>query len=286
MSELRWHPFLGQWVSVATHRQNRPQLPRNWCPFCPGSGRVPDQYGVLIYPNDYPALDPPGGCDVLLYSSDHSLKPSDMTGEQWRAVVDLWAARCGELEARPGVAYVGVFENQGEAVGVTMPHPHGQIYAFPFEPAFVAIERARAAAAGRCIGCDVVAEEASGGALVIARSDHFVAFAPSFGRFPTETHIAAREHREGLSELSPEERADLASLIRVMRRKYDRLYGFPMPLMMVVQQATHLRIEFLPLQRSADKLKYLASCESGYGTYLNDTRSDETAERMRKIDAE
>ncbi len=283
MSELRWHPYLGQWVVVSTNRQQRPQNPLDWCPFCPGSGHVPDAYDVLVYPNDYPAFDPPGACEVVLYSSEHNRLPSELPEERWRAIVDLWAERCAEYERRPGVRYCGVFENQGEAVGVTMPHPHGQLYAFHFLPAFIEIELAQAAKSAVCPGCDVVRIEALAGPLVIAETSSFCAFAPSFGRYPSETHITARNHRVRLSELASQERAELASLIRLMRRKYDALYEAPMPLMMLVQQSTHLRVEFLPLMRSATKLKYAASCESGYGTWLNDTLAAETAERMRAI---
>jgi len=284
MSDVHWHPFLGQWVVIAENRQDRPQLPKEWCPFCPGSGKVPETYEVHVYPNDFPALGPPGGCDVVLYSSDHHALPSDLPVERWSAIVDLWADRCREFESRGGVRYCTVFENQGEAVGVTMPHPHGQIYAFPFLPAYIEIELVNAAKAKGCIGCAVVAREGSaGGPLVIAENEAFTAFAPSFGRFPTEAHIAAKRHRVKLTDLEASERADLASLIRIMRRKYDRLYEAPMPLMMLVQQATHLRIEFLPMQRSETKLKYLASIESGCGTFLNDTRFEETASRLRSI---
>ncbi len=209
-----------------------------------------------------------------------------MTVVQWTAIVDLWAHRCREHETRPGVLYCGVFENQGEAVGVTMPHPHGQIYAFPFLPAYVELELAEAAKADGCLGCAVVEREGMGFDYAIAHNENFCAFAPSFGRFPAEVHIVARRHRVRLSELSAPERADLAALICIVRRKYDRLYGFPMPLMMVVQQATHLRVEFLPLQRSETKLKYLASVESALGTWLNDTIPEETAHRLRAIAAE
>src|SRR5216684_5169988 len=126
-SELRWHPLLRQWVAVAAHRQGRPQMPENWCPFCPGSGRVPDDYDVYLYPNDFPAFSgAQGACDVVLYSPDHNLLPSELPEEQWRKIVALWTRRTAELSANPVVEYVSVFENTGVAIGVTMPHPHGQ----------------------------------------------------------------------------------------------------------------------------------------------------------------
>jgi UDPglucose--hexose-1-phosphate uridylyltransferase len=134
VSELRWHPLLEQWVVVTTHRQDRPQMPADWCPFCPGSGRVPDDYDVALYPNDFPAFsfeDPsaPGACDVVLYSPEHSKLPSELPVEQWEKVIALWTRRTQELAADPRVKHVAVFENTGEAVGVTMPHPHGRPWA-------------------------------------------------------------------------------------------------------------------------------------------------------------
>ena len=290
MSELRWHPLLEQWVVVAAHRQDRPQMPAGWCPFCPGSGRVPEVYGVHLYRNDFPAFsfdDPgaPGACDVVLYSPEHDRLPSELTAGQWEKVVELWTRRTAELERDPRVKHVAVFENAGEAVGVTMPHPHGQIYAFPFVPPRV--ERELRAAEefrhreGLCLHCRVLADETRDGRRVIAENSTFIAFAPSFARFPFETQIYARRHLVGLARLTGAEISDLASMVRTMRRKYDGLFGFPLPLMMAVQQAGHLYIEFLPLQRSPTKLKYLAAAESSLGTFLNDVPPEEAAERLR-----
>jgi UDPglucose--hexose-1-phosphate uridylyltransferase len=151
VSELRWNPLLREWVAVASARQDRPQMPKDWCPFDPGSGRVPDHYDVHLYPNDFPAFsldsepfDPQpglfkttgarGACDVVLYHPDHNLPPSRMSVDHWKLVVALWTRRYAELAARPDIRYVLIFENTGVAIGVTMPHPHGQIYAFPYIP--------------------------------------------------------------------------------------------------------------------------------------------------------
>src|ERR1035438_251379 len=139
-AELRWHPLLRQWVGVAAQRQGRPQLPEDWCPFCPGSGQVPGHYDVHLYANDFPALsfeNPPfsadgglltatgarGACDVVLYSSDHRQLPSELKVEQWEKVIGLWTSRSVELFKQADVQYVCVFENTGVAIGVTMPHP-------------------------------------------------------------------------------------------------------------------------------------------------------------------
>ena len=310
-SELRWHPLLREWVAVAAQRQGRPQLPEDWCPFCPGSGRVPDQYDVHLYSNDFPAFsfdNPPfspgtslfrttgarGACDVVLYSPSHQLLPSQLTAGQWIKVIELWTKRTRELFANPDIRHVSVFENTGVAIGVTMPHPHGQIYGFPFIPPLVQKELDSAALHYReqseCLYCRILAGELEDGRRLVASNDSFVAFLPFFGRFPTELHIYARRHLDALLQLTEKETRDLASLLKIVRQKYDNLYGFPMPLMMLLRQRPavgayphfHFHIDFLPIQRSATKLKYLAAVESGCGTFLNDTRAEEQAALLRK----
>ncbi len=292
MSELRWHPLLEQWVAVTSHRQDRPQMPADWCPFCPGSGRVPETYDVHLYPNDFPAFsfhDPgaPGACDVVLYSSEHNRLPSEMPVEQWEKVVGLWTRRTAELEPDPRVKHVAVFENAGEAVGVTMPHPHGQIYALPFVPPRLDRELSSALAfeqrERKCLYCKILDDEQREGTRVISENSSFVAFAPSFARFPYETLIYSRRHAAGLVALTADERRHLAAIILQMRKKYDGLFRNPMPLMMRVHQISHLYIEFLPLQRSATKLKYLAAVESTLGTFLNDVVPEEAATALRGV---
>ena len=187
-----------------------------------------------------------------------------------------------------------VFENCGEAVGVTMPHPHGQIYATPFLGPTVEkeVESTRQYSQthnGACLFCDLLAEELERQERVVASNEHFVAYVPFAARFPAETAIYARRHVRTLPELTSAELDSLAQMISVMRKKYDNLYGFLMPLMMAVKQAPlrqkdspyHFHIQFLPLQRSATKLKYLATMETGYGVFLADTAPEEMAAHLR-----
>jgi len=295
MSELRWHPLLKQWVVVTAHRQDRPQMPSHGCPFCLGSGRVPDTYDVCLYPNDFPAFslddpDAPGACDVVLYSPEHTRLPSELPVSQWEKIVRLWTHRTTELASDPRVKHVMIFENAGEAVGVTMPHPHGQIYAFPFLPPRIERELASIAAhrqkTGECLHCTILQDEQRDGQRIILESPHFVAFAPHFARFPYETVIYARRHAVSLGELQADEAQDFAAILSRMRKKYDALFEskmpqFPMPLMMVLHQSAHFYVEFLPLQRSATKLKYLASVESSSWSFLNDVLPEQAAEALR-----
>lgn len=315
MHQLRWHAVLRQWVVVSTHRQERPQMPADWCPFCPGSGQVPDNYDVYLYPNDFPAFsfsadpfDPKaaqlfgvtgarGACDVVLYSPNHTLAPSKLSVESWNKVVELWTQRTSELAEHSDVACVAAFENCGEAIGVTMPHPHGQIYAMPFIPPTLAAEVASSGEyasthEGNCLFCRLLQEELSQAERVVAQNDSFVAFVPFAARFPAEILIYSRRHVRTLPELTVQERTHLAEIISLIRRKYDNLYGFMLPLMMLVKQAPlrdshvpyHFHMQFLPLQRSATKLKYLASIETGYGTFLADTRPEEKAQELRNTE--
>ena len=285
-------------------------MPRDWCPFDPGSGKVPDAYDVFLYPNDFPAFSeeyPPfspetglycvtgarGTQDVVLYSPNHNLQPSQLTVEQWAKVIDLWIRRTTELYANPDIVYVQIFENTGVAIGVTMPHPHGQIYGMPFVPPLVEREFESASQyqrdKGRCIYCDILRRELDESTRIVSTNESFVAFLPFYGRFPTEMQICARRHFQKLADMSDTERGDLASLLSAVRKKYDNLYGFPMPLMMMLRQGTvdgdeayfHFHIDFLPIQRSPKKIKYLAGIESGCGTFLNDTRAEEQAAILR-----
>ena len=268
---------------------------------------------MYLYPNDFPgfapnadpftAIDSPapfavngprGACDVVLYSPEHTLPPSKLSVENWRKVIDVWTSRTADHAANPDIALVAVFENCGEAVGVTMPHPHGQIYATPFLGPTVEKEVESAlhhskAHNGACLFCDLLSEERKRNERIVTSNEHFAAFVPFAARFPAETAIYARRHVRTLLDLTSNELDSLAQIISVMRKKYDNLYGSLMPLMMAVKQAPlqrkdapyHFHIQFLPLQRSATKLKYLATMETGYGVFLADTAPEEMAGHLR-----
>jgi len=288
-------------------------MPKDWCPFDPGSGRVPDNFDVLIYPNDFAAfsLDAPpfspeaglyaktgarGSCDVVIYHPEHNLAPSQLSVEHWGKVVDIWIRRHQELTAQPDIQYVYIFENTGVAIGVTMPHPHGQIYAFPFVPPLIQSELHAASDHLRdhdeCIYCRILREELAAGERLVTANADFVAFVPFFARWPGEMQICARRHFGSIPELTGGEAANLAAIIKKVRMKYDNLWGFQLPLMMLLRQSPakgqhpyfHFHIDFYPIQRSSTKLKYLAGVESGAGTFLNDTVAEDKAREFRETD--
>ena len=300
-----------EWVSTASHRQHRPQMPRDWCPFCPGSGRVPDDYDVFIYPNDFaaftiPALPPAvegddfypvrpshGKCDVVLYHPDHNTSIPQIPVEHLTRLVKTWRKRFGEMKATPGIRYVLIFENKGEVIGVTMPHPHGQIYSLPIIPPIIKKELAAARAHNRkhhsCLYCDILQKERKAKLRIVAENRAFTAFIPFFARWPYEMHVYPRRHLGTLDEFKPSEEKALAEMLQWVTRKYDNLFQMSFPYMMLLHQAPtrgrhpyyHFHIEFYPPHRSKDKLKYLASVETGAGTFLNDSLAEEKARELR-----
>ena len=320
MSELRWHPFLQQWVITATHRQDRTFLPpEDYCPLCPTRpGGFPTEvpaetYDVVTFENKFPSLqrEPPapavapdalspvspasGVCEVVLYSPRHHETLASMPLVRIAHLARVWQDRYRALSARPDVKYVLVFENKGEAVGVTLHHPHGQIYGFPFLPPVPEREldafRRHRAAHGECLMCASVKGELADGRRVILEGERFVAYVPFFARYPFETYLAPRAHQPSMDAWTDEDVVDLAAVLKGLLTKFDALFSKPFPYIMVVHQApvggdpaeSHLHFEFYPPLRSASRLKYLAGCESGGGTFINDTLAEESAAELRRV---
>ena len=311
IAELRWNPLLEEWVAIAAHRQERPQMPKGWCPFCPGSGKVPEHYDVHIYHNDFPtfALDvsnpttsastlypvakAQGVCDVVLYHPDHNTSLPQLPHQHLVKLVRLWQQRFIELKQNATIKYIFIFENKGEVIGVTMPHPHGQIYAFPYIPPKIVVElnasRKYYLKHQQCLYCVILQQELAEKTRIVTENFSFLAFVPFFARWPYEVHIYAKRHCQTIDELQEREVSDLAQILKTVTQAYDQLFGFSFPYMMVMHQAPvdlaypdyHFHIEFYPPHRSKTKLKYLAGCESGAGTFINDTIPEEKAAELR-----
>ncbi len=319
MSELRWNPQLREWVMTATHRQDRTFLPpRDYCPLCPAGRSVApteierQDFQVAVFENRFPSLqrNPPppavegtpltpvrpsvGACEVVVYTAQHDATASDLGLRQLELLIAVWARRTLDLGARPEIDYVFAFENRGEAIGVTLHHPHGQIYAYPFIPPL--IEREVAAARQhwdrrRCLWCALLEQELGDGRRIVIRTERWLAGVPFFAHWPYEIHLTPRRHIGWLHELDDAELAELARLLKTVLLKYDRLFGFSLPYIMAVHQRPtdgadhdgyHLHVEFYPPNRTADKLKYLAGSEAGAGAFINDTLPEETAARLRE----
>lgn len=315
--ELRWNPLLDEEVIISTARQERTFLPPDeYCPLCPTRGEYATEissqdFEIVVFENRFPGLRldapaPPSGtalqargraagaCEVVVYTPQHEASLAALPVEAVRHLIDVWADRYAELGALPDVRYVFVFENRGKEIGVTLTHPHGQIYAFPFVPLQVEREQRASAAhherTGRCLQCDVIAGERDACERIVAEDGGIVAYVPFAARLPYEVHVAPAEHRQSLLELTDDERDALARTLRTVQAAYDRLWDTPMPYTMSMhQRATdgieragdHLHIEFMPLYRSRGRLKYLAGVETGAGTFLNDTSPEEKAAELR-----
>ena len=322
MTERRYDPITGEWRMFASKRQDRTFLPpEEFCPLCPTKeGGPPTEiplpaFDVAVFENRFPSLlrQPPaaavagselypvapstGANEVVVYSDDHHLGLADMEVARIARVIEVWADRYAELGSRNEVAYVFIFENRGVPIGVTLHHPHGQIYAYPEVPPRVRRELDVAATHiedyGTCVYCDVVARERSDGIRVVTTNRSFLAFVPFAARFPYEIHVASLRHAASLLDLTDPERLALAEVVRAVIRGYDRLFGFPLPYVMSMHQAptddgehqhiSHFHMEFTPLHRTADKLKYLAGSELGAGAFINDTAPEDTAARLRTV---
>ncbi|HET7560477.1 MAG TPA: galactose-1-phosphate uridylyltransferase [Limnochordia bacterium] len=317
MSELRRHPFLGTWVITATHRQDRTFMPpKDFCPLCPTRpGAHPteipaEDFEIVVFDNRFPSLQSPppepaigprpyapvrpaaGVCEVVVYSPDHETTLAELPRERVVDLVRVWTERYTALCRRPEVEYVFIFENRGEAVGVTLSHPHGQIYAYSFIPPVLATELAHSAAYhdehGRCLMCDILADERAQAVRLVAENRHFVAFIPFFARYPYEVYLAPKGHRTALPEFSAEESASFAAILQAVVKKYDALFGFTLPYIMAMHQAPaagaghyHFHVEFYPPNRTATKLKWLAGSESGAGTFINDAAAEAKAAELR-----
>lgn len=324
MSELRWHPLRREWVITATHRQDRTFLPPpGHCPLCPTRPGAPPteidrpDFDIVVFENRFPSLSerPPrpavegteltpvapafGRCEVVVYTPRHDTTLAEVDVRRIRHLIGVWADRTRELAAVDGVAYVYVFENKGESIGVTLHHPHGQIYAYPAVPPIPAEESAAAREhrdeTGGCLWCGLVEQEERDGRRLVLGSEHWQAVVPFYARWPYEVHLTARRHLGWLQELTPTEVEDLARTLKALLMKYDALFGFSLPYVMAVHQrptdggdheSYHLHIEFYPPNRTERKLKYLAGSEAGAGAFINDTLAEEKAEELRRCEPE
>jgi len=237
-----------------------------------------------------------GACEVVVYTDQHEASLNTLSPAQLSDLTDVWTNRYEQLGSRPDVKYVYIFENRGEAVGVTLHHPHGQIYGYPFIPPVAATElragRAHSKRKGTCLQCDLVERERKENRRVLFDQSGLVAYVPSFARWPYEVHVVPAKHVGALPELSAVTRKALGIALQRVTRAYDRLFNVPMPYMMVIHQRptdgqrhpeAHLHVEFYPLLRMAGRLKYLAGGETGAGTFVADGFPEEKAAELRKV---
>lgn len=314
MAELRWHPLIKDWVMIASHRQGRPQMPKDWCPFCPGSGKVPEKYDVLKYDNDFPALsqnplvpddvgndffkvkEAYGKCEVILYSPLHTITLPELSEQHVRKLVDLWIERFVELSKDKKIKYIFIFENRGEVVGVTMPHPHGQIYGYSVIPKKIELELDSCSQYynknKRCLICDMLKEEQKFKKRIIFENNSFSVVLPFFTEYPYGVYIISKNHKQNIAQFDNKEKDDLAKTIRETAGMLDCLFDNKFPYMMCMHQNPvndidtsmfyHFHIEFFPPMRSKTKQKFNASSETGVWAHCNPTSPEEKADELKE----
>ncbi|RJS75671.1 galactose-1-phosphate uridylyltransferase [Candidatus Bathyarchaeota archaeon] len=312
--EIRWDPILAQWIIVAGKRGKRPLLPEGYCPFCPGSEEVPEKgWTVLSLPNKFPALRPDapppdikydrlyrckpakGVCEVIVYTPQHNASLADLSVENIKAVIDLWTSRFEELGSLDYVKYVFIFENKGRIIGVTLDHPHGQLYAFPFIPTLIRRELASSKQywrrTGTCLFCTIIQKEQKDEVRVVCENEDFICFLPFFAHWPYGVHIYPKRHREALTDLTETEKVSFAAILKKVLLKFDNLFNMSFPYMMVLHQRPtdgkpypyyHFHVEFYPPYREKNKIKYFASVETGSGTVTFDYTPEMKAKELRE----
>jgi UDPglucose--hexose-1-phosphate uridylyltransferase len=315
-SHLRWHPLIGEWVAYATHRQDRTFLPpAETNPLAPTIDlarptELPaGDWEVAVFENRFPSLsehvEAPevpgvttapgrGRCEVVVFAQDAAASLAALPVERIALILEVWGDRTREL-AHAGCAYVLPFENRGVEMGVTLHHPHGQIYGYGFLPALQARTAAALVAHHARTGSDLVCKLAEGeralGTRVVVQRTHATAFVPPFARFPFETWITPRRAAPDLAGLTPPERADLAACLKEALQRLDGLWQRPMPYLLTVNQKPTglagpgwtVRIEIWPVRRAREKLKYLAGTELGAGVFASDMTPETAAAQLRAL---
>jgi UDPglucose--hexose-1-phosphate uridylyltransferase len=317
---LRWHPLRGEWVDYAAYRQERTFLPpAEFNPLAPATS--PEQptelpagdYDVAVFQNSFPSLTqdaheasssivetrPANGvCEVVVYTQNPKTSLGDLPLSQIELILEVWADRYHELSSQPGIRYIMPFENRGVEVGVTLHHPHGQIYAYPFVPPIAAREleqqRKYFEQKGKAMLEDLIAEELRDGRRILFNGESTVAFVPAFARYAYEVWIAPKICKASLADFNEAQRADFACALKTVLLKYDGLWNRPFPYVMILHQApvgsspheSHFHIEFYPPYRSAAKLKFLAGSELGAGMFTSDTLPEEKAAELQAVNVE
>ncbi|MEO6793921.1 MAG: galactose-1-phosphate uridylyltransferase [Mycobacterium sp.] len=330
-SQLRFDRATGQWVIIAAQRQDRTYLPpAEACPLCPGPSGLTSEvpavdYDVVVFENRFPSLagtgaaintsaTPPdrtefvtdfvaefvskpgiGRCEVICFSADHTGSFADLAQAHSLLVVQAWRHRTADLLARPGVEQVFCFENRGEEIGVTLAHPHGQIYGYPYltprTAAMLAQARDHRIAHGTNLFADLLAAELADGARIVTQTELFTAFVPFAARWPVEVHLYPNRRVHNLTELTDAELDDFAAGYRDLLGRFDRLYDAPLPYMAALHQYRdtgeqgdgYFHVELMSIKRSAAKLKYLAASESAMDAFIADVTPESVAVRLREL---
>lgn len=318
VAEMRLDSLTGDWISVASARQTRAFLPpAHLCPLCPSTednaSEIPDQFDIAVFENKSPSfgpdqalidnenysnvsgnplgttLDSIGRCEVVVFSSEHEGSLANMPLARIKNLIDVWADRTVALQSIPGIRQVFPFENRGEAIGVTLHHPHGQIYGYPF----VTPRTKKLLASIDEFGADLFEKtlqfERASERVLIAGAN-FTAYVPFAARWPLEIHLLPHRHVQHFGQLTNEERIELAEIYKQLLGALDKVYDTPTPYISAWHQApqvaggenVRLQLQITSPRRGADKLKYLAGSESAMGAFIADITPEAAAEMIRR----
>jgi UDPglucose--hexose-1-phosphate uridylyltransferase len=315
---LRWHPLRAEWVAYAGHRQNRTFLPpAGYNPLAPATDpaqptEVPaGRWDIAVFDNLFPTLamtarEPPalpvatapalGACEVVVFTQDATSSLGRLPLWHLELLIDVWADRYDALGGRPEIDYVFPFENRGVEVGVTLQHPHGQIYAYPFVPPIPARalqeQRTYYDQHGRGLLEDFIAREVAAGERLLYHGPKAAAFVPICARYAYEVWVAPQRAAPSLAVLTSADRADFARALKTALLKLDGLWQRPMPYILAFQQAptdgvshpeAHVHAQIYPALRMPDRLKYLAGSEIGAGVFTADTLPEHSATALRAV---
>jgi len=319
MAELRWNPMINDWVMINSKRQARPNMPKGHCPFCPGSEKVPDHYDVMKYDNDFPALSqtPPepdnveidgslyktkpmyGKCEVILFSPDHESSICEFPVEHIEKIIDLWTERYIEIAKDENIKYIFIFENRGELVGVTQPHPHGQIYGYSVMPKKIELEidafHSHYSKNKTCMFCDMNKEEIGFRQRIVYENDDFIVYVPFFAEYVYQVYITSKTHKSSIAKFTRTEKNNLALTLKMVTGMYDALFDKKFPYMMCmhntpvnvphltqINKTFHFHIEFYTPLRSENVQQFNASSETGVWAHCNPSSPEEKAEELRQ----
>ena len=324
-AQMRYDVLTGEWVVIAAERMDRTFLPPpDSSPLAPSRPGRPteipaEDYDVVVFENRFPSLsrlaaaqhlpgqvdDEPlwplapgtGRCEVVCFTSDPDASFATLSERRVRTVIEAWADRTAELSALPGVEQVFCFENRGREIGVTLTHPHGQIYAYPYLPprtqALVRQARRHRAGTGRSLLADVLAAERRSGRRIVVDTEHWTAYVPAAARWPLEVHLAPRRDVPDFVALNDAERAALAGVYLDLLGRVDRFFEgvAEIPYIAAWHQAPvgadrdcgRLHLQLFSLMRSPGRMKFLAGSESAMGAWVNDTTPERIADRLREV---
>ena len=321
IGELRLDPLVNEWVAMAAHRQGRIFLPpKELCPLCPTTEEllteVPESdFEVVVFDNRSPSLRPPTGdwalpdqvgpdtdlgtaagkCEVICFTADHGKSFKDLTAKRVRILLEAWIDRTEELSLEPFIEHIAPFENRGEEIGVTLSHPHGQIYAYSYLPPRVdkmlAAARKYRESTGKILFDEILAREIREAERVIARNDRWIAFVPYASRYPFEIHVAPLHSVADLTGLTDADREAFPEIALEVMKRLDGVFGIEMAYIAAWHQAPvrtgrdllRLHWQITSVRRAPGKLKYLAGSESAMGAFIMDMRPEQSAAQLRDV---